>query len=320
MKAWACILLLGGMSAVKAQERIVTLEAEDAELTLPAVVKSVPGYSQNQYVGNNDNGSSIVFRDVDVPDEGIYEFKIYYTSVENRSVAVKANDRAETYATVVNTTDNWDLPPVDSMSTFLYLRQGGNTIKIMPYPVGSGGPNLDKFEIWTTDVDASVEGAWDDVNVTNINREEAHTLSISYADAAGVREGSLEASPYYQSLNGTWKFHWAKDPASKPQGFEQPDYDDAAWDDIAVPTVWQVYGMRNGKNWDPPLYVNVSYPFVPTATYSVMGDRPSDWTYNNDMKNPVGSYRREFTLPADWEGRTVYVRFNGAGPGYYICG
>ena len=318
MKAWACILLLGGMSAVKAQERIVTLEAEDGELTLPAVVKSVPGYSQNQYVGNNDNGSSIVFRDVDVPDEGTYEFKIYYTSVENRSVAVKANDRVETYATVVNTTANWDLPPVDSMSTFLYLRQGGNTIKITPYPVGSGGPNLDKFEIWTTDMDVSAEGAWDDVNVTNINREEAHTLSISYADVAGVRAGSLEASPYYQSLNGIWKFHWAKDPAGKPQGFEQPGYDDAAWDDIVVPSVWQVHGMRHGKNWDPPLYVNVSYPFVPTDTYSVMGDRPSDWTYNNNMKNPVGSYRREFTLPADWDGRTVYVRFNGAGPGYYL--
>jgi len=49
-----------------------------------------------------------------------------------------------------------------------------------------------------------------------------------------------------------------------------------------------------------------------------MADRPSDWTYNNDMKNPVGSYRRSFTLPKNWKGRDVYIRFNGAGPGYYL--
>lgn len=49
-----------------------------------------------------------------------------------------------------------------------------------------------------------------------------------------------------------------------------------------------------------------------------MSDRPSDWTYNNLMKNPVGSYRREFVLPSGWSERTVYVRFNGVGHGYYL--
>ena len=49
-----------------------------------------------------------------------------------------------------------------------------------------------------------------------------------------------------------------------------------------------------------------------------MASRPTDYTYNNNMKNPVGSYRREFTLPANWDGRDIFVRFNGAGPGYYL--
>ena len=49
-----------------------------------------------------------------------------------------------------------------------------------------------------------------------------------------------------------------------------------------------------------------------------MADRPSNWTYNNAMKNPVGSYRRTFTVPADWDGKDIFVRFNGAGHGYYV--
>ena len=323
MRTTECVKILCGLalfffSSVNAQDKLLTLEAEDAELTPPAKVKTVSGYSGDRYVGDNDNGSSLVFQQVDVAEEGTYELKIYYTCMEHRSVAVKANDRPETYVTVPTLTAGWDTPPVASMSTLLYLQQGQNTIRITPYPAGHGGPNLDKFELWTTDQDALWAGAWDDVSITQINREEAHTVSIPYADAAGVQSGDMEASPYYRSLNGTWKFFWAKDPAGKPEGFERPDYDDSAWDDITVPSVWQVYGMRNNKSWDPPLYVNVSYPFVPTASYSVMGDRPSDWTYNNDMKNPVGSYRREFTLPVEWSGREVYVRFNGAGPGYYL--
>lgn len=83
--------------------------------------------------------------------------------------------------------------------------------------------------------------------------------------------------------------------------------------------MWQMYGIRHNKPWDKPLYVNTGYPFTyDPVTYSVMSDRPSDWTYNNLMKNPVGSYRREFVLPSGWSERTVYVRFNGVGHGYYL--
>ena len=159
---------------------------------------------------------------------------------------------------------------------------------------------------------------WDDVTVTQINKEEAHTIAIPFASESELQNKTLEESPYFQSLNGTWKFHWAKDPDGKPADFFKEGYNVSGWDNIDVPSVWQVYGMRNNKNWDLPLYVNTRYPFTYTSDYSVMADRPSDWTYNNDMKNPVGSYRKEFTLPTTWDGRDIYVRFNGAGPGYYL--
>lgn len=160
---------------------------------------------------------------------------------------------------------------------------------------------------------------WDDVGVTHLNRERAHTLGIPLGDARAVGDGGMEQSPYYQSLNGVWKFKWVADPGKCPKGFESPDYSVEGWDDIDVPSAWQVYGVRNGKQWDKPLYCNVAYPFsYDEKTYSVMASRPGWFTYNDNMKNPVGSYRRTFTVPEDWEGRDIYVRFNGAGHGYYV--
>lgn len=160
---------------------------------------------------------------------------------------------------------------------------------------------------------------WDDVSVTHLNRERAHALSIPLNNPSDVSENKMENSPYYQSLNGVWKFKWVSSPDKCPQGFEEPSYSVMSWDDIDVPATWQVYGVKNQKSWDKPLYCNVAYPFsYDQSTYSVMASRPGWFTYNDNMKNPVGNYRRTFTVPASWDGRDVYVRFNGAGHGYYV--
>ena len=148
------ILLLISSAAASAQQQIITtLEAENGTLTLPAKVKHVNGYSGDAYVGDNDAGSSIIFSDVEIAEEGTYEFKTYYTCMQLRSIAVKANNHTEQFAAVVNTTSDWDAPPTETMSTYIYLNQGRNTIQITPHPSGEGGPNMDKFEILTTDVE-----------------------------------------------------------------------------------------------------------------------------------------------------------------------
>jgi len=159
---------------------------------------------------------------------------------------------------------------------------------------------------------------WDDITVTSLNREMSHDLNIPYATAEQARTMDMSASPYYLSLNGIWKFHWSPLPSGVPTDFFSSDFDDSSWDQITVPSAWQVFGVRNGKAWDKPLYVNISYPFTYTSSYSVMADRPSSFTYNNAMKNPVGCYRRTFSVPDSWNGRRTIVRFNGAGHGYYI--
>ena len=159
---------------------------------------------------------------------------------------------------------------------------------------------------------------WDDVGVTSLNRVQSHDLSIPFADAEDARSLDMSRSPWFLDLNGTWKFRWSPLPSKVPSGFYADSYDVSSWDNITVPMPWQVYGVRNGKSWDKPLYINTRYPFTYTDDYSVMASRPSDYTYNEAMKNPVGCYRRTFTLPEDWTGRRTFLRVNGAGHGYYV--
>lgn len=131
-------------------ETIIVLEAENGVLTLPSKVKSVSGYSGGKYVGDNDPGSSIVFRNVEVPEEGTYEFRTYYTSMHIRSIAIKSGFNPQIICTTPETTPDWNTPPVSKMITYIYLNKGINTIKITPY--GGGGPNIDKFEIASTSI------------------------------------------------------------------------------------------------------------------------------------------------------------------------
>lgn len=166
---------------------------------------------------------------------------------------------------------------------------------------------------------AQTGNEWDDPKISHVNREEAHTLSIPFAKESDVASNDMTSSPYFLSLDGTWKFYWVKQPSLAVKNMCSKDYNDASWTDIDVPSSWQVFGLHNNKNWDKPLYCNVAYPFsFDESTYSVMAGRPSWFQYNSNMPNPVGTYRKKFTVPSDWKDREVYVRFNGVGHGYYL--
>ena len=160
---------------------------------------------------------------------------------------------------------------------------------------------------------------WDDPSVSHVNREQAHTLSIPLALESEVAANDITSSPYYQSLDGVWKFYWVNSPSLASATRCEKDYNDATWVDIDVPSSWQVWGLNHNKSWDKPLYCNVAYPFsFDESTYSVMANRPGWFTYNSSMPNPVGTYRKHFTIPASWQGRDIFVRFNGVGHGYYL--
>ena len=89
---------------------------------------------------------------------------------------------------------------------------------------------------------------WDDVTVTQVNREVAHTLSIPYGSESDIENNLMEASPYFLSLNGVWKFKWVPDPSQKPIDFYVPSYDVSGWDDIEVPSVWQMENYSESRS------------------------------------------------------------------------
>ncbi|MDR1682743.1 MAG: discoidin domain-containing protein [Candidatus Symbiothrix sp.] len=168
---------------------------------------------------------------------------------------------------------------------------------------------------WAQNPDQAEE--WNNLSITQVNREKAVTVGIPFGDEAQARNPvAVESSDYYFSLNGVWKFHWVADPNNRPKDFYQTDYDVSAWDNINVPAVWQMEGVRNKKSYDPPLYTNITYPFG-NQWPNVIQSRPTDWTFYS-MPNPVGSYRREFNLPDGWENRDVFVRFDGVEAGFYL--
>ena len=109
---------------------------------------------------------------------------------------------------------------------------------------------------------------WDNPDITSVNREAAHTLAIPMATEQGVRSNDFRESPYYQSLDGTWKFMWVKNPSLAQNMLCKKDLNDSSWGTIDVPASWQVYGIHNNKNWDKPLYCNVAYPSRSTRTPS----------------------------------------------------
>lgn len=151
---------------------------------------------------------------------------------------------------------------------------------------------------------------WENNGVIGINKEPAHCTLMPFDTIRQAKQGNRTESVYYKSLNGSWKFHWSKDPDSRPVDFYQLHYDDKSWHEIPVPSNWQVHG------YGTPLYTNSVYPFRKNPPY-VTQTPPENFT-NYEARNPVGSYRTTFTVPGDWDGRKIFVHFDGVDSAFYL--
>ncbi|MGH4028376.1 glycoside hydrolase family 2 TIM barrel-domain containing protein [Actinomycetota bacterium Odt1-20B] len=146
---------------------------------------------------------------------------------------------------------------------------------------------------------------WDaNPRVFQVNREPARTRLVPYASTSAALRGRLTQSPYYRSLNGSWHFHWSKNPDERPVGFEAPGYDVSGWDRITVPSNWEIEG------YPEPIYLNIRYPWE--------GYEKPDFPNVPHAFNPVGSYRRTFTVPDDWDGRRTLVSFQGVKSAFFV--
>jgi beta-galactosidase len=147
---------------------------------------------------------------------------------------------------------------------------------------------------------------WENPQMVGRNKEPARCDSVPYGDDASARRGVREQSERFHSLDGKWRFKWSKSPAVRPKGFYRQRFDDSSWDQIDVPSNWQM------KGYGIPIYSSYEYPFEPN---------PPCVPHND---NPVGSYRRQFTLPAGWKGpqarpgRQVFICFEGVKSAFHL--
>ena len=107
-----------------------------------------------------------------------------------------------------------------------------------------------------------------------------------------------------------WKFNWVAWPQKRSVDFYKPDFDVSSWKEIPVPSNWQIMG------YGTPYYRNNGYTFRKDFPY-VMSMPPKNFTAYEE-RNPVGSYRRDFDLPADWKGREIFMTFDGVDAGFFL--
>lgn len=141
--------------------------------------------------------------------------------------------------------------------------------------------------------------------IFQLGRLEAHSHMMAFPSVEQALARDHTASPYYRSLNGTWKFALADTPEQREQDFYRADYDTSGWADMPVPSHWQFHG------YDYPHYTNVRYPWSEREPDLLPPFAPT--TYN-----PVGSYVRTFEVPADWAGQPVFISFQGVESAFYV--
>ncbi|NLV52958.1 MAG: DUF4981 domain-containing protein [Bacteroidales bacterium] len=145
---------------------------------------------------------------------------------------------------------------------------------------------------------------WCDPNVNEINRktdvanyfafESKELANLSQSPSANPKEKSSR----YMSIEGQWKFHWVESANERPEGFFTMNYDDSKWGTMPVPGIWELNGYGDA------IYVNNGYAW--------RSDWHADPPMVKDKGNHVGSYRRTFTIPAEWKNDKVYIHIGSA--------
>lgn len=156
---------------------------------------------------------------------------------------------------------------------------------------------------------------WENQNVFAINKEDGHATFIPFAnmkemkaDPAYRRPWKRTRSSRYLLLNGNWKFNWVKQPEERPKDFYRINYDVSQWNEIPVPSNWEMHG------YGTPIYTNITYPFRNNPPF-IQGQR--GYTVEKEP-NAVGSYRHEFNLPENWSDKEVFIHFDGVYSAMYL--
>lgn len=165
---------------------------------------------------------------------------------------------------------------------------------------------------------------WQSPGELSLNKLQPRAWFMTFGKADNAKYVLPEHSEYYQSLNGKWKFHFAKNPDERPKEFFEANYDVSHWDNIEVPGSWNIQGIQKDGSlkYGVPIYVNQPVIFMHKVAVDdwrqgVMRTPPKNWT-TYTYRNEVGSYRRDFNIPEEWDGREVFLSFDGVDSFFYL--
>ena len=161
------------------------------------------------------------------------------------------------------------------------------------------------------------EDWWENQTVFAVNKEKARATHVPYSSSAALKADvgfynhpwEDSASDLHKKLNGNWKFFFVEKPSDRPMDFYEPGYDSSAWDVIPVPSCWEMQG------YDTPIYVNVNHPYDASQCPKILKRKDNNGAY---AENPVGSYLTEFTVPASWSGKQLFLNFEGIYSAAYV--
>ena len=145
---------------------------------------------------------------------------------------------------------------------------------------------------------------WENPLLTGSGTEAPRATFIPFGNVVDALADHPERSPYILSLNGTWKFHWSENPAGRPTDFMNEGYDVSAWNNMQVPGTIEMQG------YGYPVYVNQPYEFK----HLMKPDPPRVPA----GYNPVGTYRRDFEVPAAWGDRDVFLHLGAVKSFCYV--
>jgi len=140
---------------------------------------------------------------------------------------------------------------------------------------------------------------WENPNIVGINKLAAKASFFAFINKAEAKKEKELASNFI-SLNGPWKFKLVDKPADIISDFYKNDFKDTAWSNIPVPSNWELQGYSS------PIYVNQPYPFAKNPPFIQAHD------------NPIGHYRRAFTLNDNWQNKKVFIHFGAVKSAFYL--
>lgn len=286
-----------------ATKSVMTVPADAGLASLIGMKPYVEGdYAQTWRVSNGKTGliltSNSCNMSMDMFLNGDKTPLVYSTEVNNENQNIILEDAGDDYFYLTGS----------YKGTKYYINVSGDGL------IASTTKDGDNSKFFFTMAAGPKGNYWEDQLVYEENKEAAHATFIPYTSTNAMKSDVNYEKAWltpekadYLSLNGIWKFNLVPEPSVRPgeENFWGNDADVTAWDNIEVPSCWEM------KGYDLPLYVNVEYAFLNNPPYvknkvSGVGD------------NPVGSYRRTFTLPEGWEAKNVFLHFDGLYSAAYV--